>query len=314
MNIKKILLIPVCSILIAFSNSVNASVTINFSEYCPLHVGDTWLLVDEFGNTYSHEVVGTETLNGIRTYQYTNWDGNSGYANLGYDSGALIVFGLDDITLDPVRIYNGQDINNQFVHIVFDIEPTVETPVGIFQNVLKETIYEKVNGQETITRVQYFVKNIGLVKDENWCADCGGTYSNTALLSSYDVSSAPLADIKLNILGQTFDAPPSISFGTPISAEIAIIPWQQEGQEYEIWIAAQSPNGIWEWWLTPSGWKNNGAFPAYSGPLFMLPSFTIFSDISLPKGVWTFGIVLDQEVNGNLDMLDNIDILSVEVQ
>ena len=182
---KKIFLgILFYSVIIMPSNQLDASVSVNFAEYCPLHVGNSWTLVDEFGTTYSHRVVGTEFIDGKETYQYTNWEGNPDYANLTYENGALVIAGLDGTALDPPRIYDGQDIANPFVHIVFEIVPSVNTPAGIFYEVIKETIYSKIDGQEFITRVQYFAKGVGLIKDEDWCADCGETHLYTALLET----------------------------------------------------------------------------------------------------------------------------------
>ena len=66
--------------------------------------------------------------------------------------------------MDPPRIYDGQDIDNPFVHIVYEIVPSVDTPAGIFYDVIKETIYSKIDGQEFITRIQYVAKGVASSK------------------------------------------------------------------------------------------------------------------------------------------------------
>lgn len=185
-----------CSVIFLFNNQLYASVNVNFIDYLPLHVGNSWTLVDEFSTTFNYQVVGTECINGKGTYQYTNWEGNPNYANLTHENGALVIAGLDGTALSPPRIYDGQDIDNPFVHIVYEIVSSVQTPAGVFNDVIKETIYSKREGQEFITRVQYFANGVGLVKDENWCADCGGTYKSTALLTSYEVAGLPWTDTK----------------------------------------------------------------------------------------------------------------------
>ena len=113
-----------CSIVIIQGYQVDASVNVNFAEYCPLGIGYYWSLEDEFGTTYVYQIVGTEFIDGEKTYQYTNWKGNSGYANLRYENGTLVVAGLNGTALDPPRIYDGQDIDNQFVNIVYEMSVT----------------------------------------------------------------------------------------------------------------------------------------------------------------------------------------------
>ena len=167
-------------------NQLSASVTVNFSEYCPLHVGDRWTLEDEFGRIYNHEVTGTEIINGELTYTYTNWEGNPEYANLAYDSSSLTIVGLNGIVLDPPRVYNGQDIENSSVHIIYEMERTVTTQAGVFQNVVKETFYALNDGVESLTRVQYFAKDVGLIKDEEW-SEGQGALEYTAELVSYQI-------------------------------------------------------------------------------------------------------------------------------
>lgn len=312
---KNFLVISFCSVILMSGNQLHASVNVNFAEYLPLHVGDSWTLVDEFSTYHNHQVVGTEFIDGKKTYHYTNWKGNPNYANLTYENGVLVVAGLDGTALDPPRIYDGQDIDNPFIHIVYEIVPSVETPAGIFYDVIKETIYPKINGQEIITRVQYFAKGVGLIKDEEWSSDSGGTYQYTALLTSYEVADLPWADIRTCISEQCYDAPQVIVSGTPLSIEIALIPWHQNGEIREIWIAAQSPGGAWEWWYTLLGWVNSTTpIRTYAGPFFTLPSYTALSEFSLPVGIWNFGIAVDAIPNTILDDLETLDICTVEVQ
>lgn len=192
---KTFLVFLFCSVVLMFGNHLHASVDVDFIDYLPLHVGNSWTLVDEFSTTHNYQVIGTECIAGKNTYQYTNWEGNPNYANLTHDNGMLVIAGLDGTALDPPRIYDGKDIDNSFVHIVYEIVPSVETPADTFFDVIKETIYSKIEGQEVITRVQYFANGVGLVKDENWCADCGGTYTFTALLTSRVVAGSPLTDL-----------------------------------------------------------------------------------------------------------------------
>ena len=132
------------SVVIMPGNQLYASVNVNFAEYCPLQAGYSWTLVDEFGTTYIYQVVGTESIDGRNTYKYANWEGTSGYANLRYENNALVIAGLNGTILDPPRIYDGQDIDNPFVHIVYEISPSVTTPAGTFHEVIKETIYSRL--------------------------------------------------------------------------------------------------------------------------------------------------------------------------
>jgi hypothetical protein len=164
-----------------------ASVDATFSEYLPLQVGNRWTLQDEFGTLHDYQVIGMEVVDGEVTYQFANWEGNPGYSNLTYSCGALKIVGIDGLALDPARIYDGQDIDNPAVRIVYETEPVVETPAGTFYDVIKQTIYSKRPGGEQKTRVRYFAKGVGLVRDEEWSADAGGIYVYAANLVSCEI-------------------------------------------------------------------------------------------------------------------------------
>lgn len=183
---SRCILVPATILLTLCCNPLLGSVSVDFSEYCPLQTGKRWILQDERGNQYEYYVAGTEALGGEVTFQYTNWEGNPGYYNLTYECGALKILGINGQILDPPRIYNGQDIDNASVHIVYDIEPVVDTPAGSFNDVIKQIFYSKAYGQERKTRVRYYALDVGLVRDEEWSAEAGGTYVYTASLVSYE--------------------------------------------------------------------------------------------------------------------------------
>lgn len=190
---KKSVWFALCYAVIVMSTTpLHATVTVNFAEYVPLHTGDFWVLEDENSVFYNHTIIGKEFINGNETYKYTDWEGNPVYANLLHENGTLVIAGLDGLPLEPPRVYDGQDIVNQFVHIFYEIEASVVvTPVGTFDDVIKETIYSMINGNEVINRIQYFAKDVGLIKDVNYNAELGGVYRYTALLTSYQVATVP---------------------------------------------------------------------------------------------------------------------------
>ncbi|MEA2114515.1 MAG: hypothetical protein U9P36_03905 [Thermodesulfobacteriota bacterium] len=190
-----LLVISFCFVIIISANQPYASVNVDFADYVPLHVGNSWTLLDEFNRIYHHQVVGTECLETIATYKYKNSSENQNYDNYTYENKALVVAGFDGTALHPPLILDGQDIDNQYIHFVFSIVPQVATPAGVFNDVVKLTMYDKIRNQEFVSRKQYFAKGVGLVKDENWCASCGGTYTFTALLTSHVAAGPPGADL-----------------------------------------------------------------------------------------------------------------------
>ena len=192
---KVFLVISFCFVILISADQLHASVNVDFAEYVPLHVGNSWTLLDEFNRIYVHQVVGTECFDTIATYQYKNSSESQNYDNYTYQNNALVVAGFDGMALKPPLILDGQDIDNQYIHFVFSIVPQVGTPAGWFNDVIKLTMYDKIGNQEFVSRKQYFAKGVGLVKDENWCATCGGTYTFTALLTSHVAAGPPGADL-----------------------------------------------------------------------------------------------------------------------
>ena len=181
-----------------------ASVTVNIEEYIPLHVGNTWTLVDEFNTTHLNQTVGRECLGTTSTYKYIRSDDLPDYYNLTYANGALLIAGINGTPLNPPRIWNGQDIVYLGGRTVFERSSSpVVTPAGVFNDVIKLTDYDKVGAQEFVTSIQYHAKGVGLVKHEDWCASCGGTYQYTALLTAYNIAGASGTDLITCIFPET---------------------------------------------------------------------------------------------------------------
>lgn len=193
---KKTLLIIACySTILVSAQQVLASVKVDFAEYVPFHYGNSWTLVDEFNTIYTHQIIGTECFGTTTTYEYAESEETPNYDNYYYLDGALVRAGLNGVAYNPPFIMNGQDIFHSQGRLVYDFVTNIVTPVGTFDDVIKLTFYNTVGSAEFVSRVRYYAKGVGLIRDENWCASCGGTYTFTALLTSYEVAGPPGTDL-----------------------------------------------------------------------------------------------------------------------
>lgn len=184
-----------CLLLLLISVPAYASVNVDFADYFPLAVGNYWELKDQSNVSYSHQIIGTETILEKETFQHIYYENSSPISrNLRHEGGALIVSGSDGMVIDPPLVYDGIDIENEFAHLVYEMLSTVHVPAGTFQNVVKVSTYQKTGGAEFLSRVRYYAPHVGLIMDENWCASCGGTYTFTAKLESYFVKTITQAN------------------------------------------------------------------------------------------------------------------------
>jgi hypothetical protein len=184
-----------------FSCPVIASVSVNFCEYLPLSVGNKWTYVDDSSKLYYTEIIGTEIINGEFTFQETQKDKDI-YNNRICEDLKIKEVGQNGVAWNPPHYWDGIDIITAEAQIFYSIEPQVVTPAGTFTNVIKTSSsgINETTGQFALSRVEYWAKGVGMVKDVNYNSQNPvnpGSYTNTYLLRSFDLKHTPKHTPKL---------------------------------------------------------------------------------------------------------------------
>jgi hypothetical protein len=175
----------------SFNIPAIASVSVNFCEYLPLSVGNKWTYVGDSSKLYYTEIIGTEIINGEFTFQETQKDEDD-YNNVICEADKIKEVGRNGVALNPPGYLDGIDITTTEGQRLYSIEPQVVTPAGTFTNVIKSSssMINETSGQLALTRVKYWAKGVGVIKDvDYWAHDPvnPGSYINTYLLRSFDV-------------------------------------------------------------------------------------------------------------------------------
>ena len=177
----------------SFNIPAIASVSVNFCEYYPLSVGNSWTYVDDFDKTYYTEIKGTERINGELTYQIqVAYVTDYAYVNFKCEAGIAKLVGFDGVPLESPIYEDGIDLETSENKVLYSIEPQVVTPAGTFTNVIKIERYDlnEKMGRLYLDQEEYLAKGVGTIKSVGYFVHDPvnpGSYENTYLLHSFDI-------------------------------------------------------------------------------------------------------------------------------
>lgn len=184
----------------SFNSPAIASVSVDFCEYypiVPLIVGKKISYVDDLGINHYTEVKGTERINGELTYRIqVAYVVDHAYMNFKCEAGIGKLVGFDGVPFESPVYVDGFDLETSLNKVLYSIEPQVVTHAGTFTNVIKIERYElnKQNGQLYLDLEEYVAKGVGTVKSVRYYVNdpvSPGSYENTILLQSYDITPTP---------------------------------------------------------------------------------------------------------------------------
>ena len=105
-----------------------------------------------------------------------------------------------------------------------------------------------------------------------------------------------------NIKANGFDGPVTISQGDNLTVTVSLEPGIHSGMNADLWVAAESPFGLY-WFTLDMGWvRSDTSIRVYGGPLFILSPYTVLEMSTLPVGEYTFYFGIDTNKNGSLDL------------
>lgn len=118
----------------------------------------------------------------------------------------------------------------------------------------------------------------------------------------------PVPLLKAN--GQAADL--TIAASTSLNLTVEVDAGDYSGQQAEWWLKADTPLGVY--WMTASGgWvKSETALMGVLGPVKNMAPLAVMN-MTLPQGAYQFTLVLDDQINGNYDVVWT-DTISVTVQ
>lgn len=130
-------------------------------------------------------------------------------------------------------------------------------------------------------------------------------------IGAYERKDTVEPDIKAN----GSDGEVTVSSDTPVSVTIALAPADKIGMMAEWWITVKTPCAPPDEWYTyvyPTGWIS-GIHMYETGILYDLSSFEILPLTVLSPGEYVFSFVLDDQLNGTLDVtwIDTVYVTSV---
>jgi hypothetical protein len=237
---------------------------------------------------YQNEIIGSEDDHSLKNFQAFTY---SDYTTkmIGYIKGALVFYAINEI-------------------IVENSNGTLEL-IDFFTYLFKNTS-TSTNYDEFISLLNSFTGKDFSKFFEQYI------YSNQPLplelvgdkiiLTYTPPSIPPIVKIHANTQNQLL-----IKSGSDFSlkADLTIFP-DMEGLNSDYWIVADTPFG-WYSFSENTGWKG-GIYPYKKGPLTTFSS-SIFDDIVLPIGNYTFYFAIDNNMDGNPDATW-LDIAQVQIQ
>jgi murein DD-endopeptidase MepM/ murein hydrolase activator NlpD len=125
----------------------------------------------------------------------------------------------------------------------------------------------------------------------------GGTSSVSAAAYGWRAEPAGTGpEVRINNRRQPFE----IGSGETVMVTVQMAPGNFAGIDADWWLLANTPVG---WYIfTEGGWMSlaGGLHPAYQGPLFNLPAYSVLQSDNLPTGEYTFYFGVDER-DGLLD-------------
>jgi hypothetical protein len=202
----KRLLLSVTVILVVlvgiWVESPSASISVNFSEYVPLNVGNNWVFENEFSDVFVQSIFGTELVGTEMTYQFVNFFGGGGpaYFNVKYEGNNFKfvgvegseVAGLTPIVFDGID-FEFTDTEDRPNRMEFYVSAPVVTPAGSFSDVIENQWYIDHGEGFALTGILYYAVGVGMIVTDDYLSIPGGIYQSRYELQSFNVVPIPSA-------------------------------------------------------------------------------------------------------------------------
>jgi len=232
------------------------------------------------------------------------WEGTTLYKGTvvgirpdGYDAFCVALFHLDLSTTLAVgdRVTAGQELgtSEKISGTAGEIAVEVLTPSGMklvsFFDAMDDSVFAVYQARGVPNREAVIISKAERDADPMTCD--GETFTSTSVIENlFPLSSIPQPHLDTRL-----------SDGL-ITVNVSLDPLKNGGKDADWFLLASSPFGYFSYSF--EGWLA-GIIPAYTGPLFSLPQFTVLQS-PIPFGNYNFCFGIDLKANGSLDTEEDI--------